>query len=70
MSRERSPVQLTIRFRSGFWRLRSADGRLSGVFTDIRSATRWALDEIASHPGYSLCHESAELIASPDAKSA
>lgn len=68
MSRERSPVPLTIRLRSGFWRLRSADGRLSGVFTDIRSATRWALDEIASHPG--LCHESTELIASPDAKSA
>ncbi len=48
------PVLLTILFRSGLWRLRSADNRLSGVFTDLRSALRWAREEIESHPGYAL----------------
>lgn len=48
------PVPLTLRFRAGLWRLRSADDRLSGAFTDLRSALRWAREEIESHPGYAL----------------
>lgn len=52
MSCRAGPIALTLRFQSGLWRLRSADNRLSGVFTDLRSALRWASEETASHPGY------------------
>ena len=54
MSGQSRPIPLTIRFQSGLWRLRSADNRLSGVFTDLRSALRWATGETESHPGYAL----------------
>jgi hypothetical protein len=54
MSPAPRPVPLTIRFRGGLRRLRSADNRLSGAFTDLRSALRWASGEIASHRGYAL----------------
>lgn len=47
-------IPIRIRFIAGLWRLSSADGRLSGAFTDLKAARRWAVEAVELHPDYAL----------------
>ena len=53
MTTER-PIPLRVRFSAGLWRLTSADGRLSGAFTDRKSARRWVAEMLDVHTDYAL----------------
>ncbi|WP_284877591.1 hypothetical protein [Brevundimonas sp. MEB006b] len=45
---------LTIRPVSDRWRITSSDGLFEGVFTDAKSAVRYARAEADAHPGHVL----------------